>query len=99
MRRRMIAALWRVTVGLHPPTPPARPLTGVAAVSAIIASTHVLGLGFAFGPSRRPPIPPVIRPLRLLHGEQRPHEHRRPAPPREPNIGRGIWDTRGDLPR
>ena len=49
--------------GLHPLTFPPRPLAGLAAFNVHPASTGVLRLGFAFGPSRRPTIPPVIRPL------------------------------------
>src|SRR6266511_4106500 len=62
-RRRGWAAPWPGTFGLHPPAVPPRPLTGLAAFNVHPASTSVLRLGFAFGPSRRPSIPPVIRPL------------------------------------
>src|SRR4029077_5276056 len=40
-----------------------RPLTGLAAFNVHPTSTSVLHLGFAFGPSRRPTTPPVLRPL------------------------------------
>jgi hypothetical protein len=62
-RRRGWTALWAGAVGLHPPALPPRPLTGLAAINVHPASTSVLRLGFAFGPSRRQTIPPVIRPL------------------------------------
>jgi hypothetical protein len=61
--RRGWAALWTGTVGLHPPALPPRPLAGLAAINVHPTSTSVLRLGFAFGPFRRHPIPPVIRPL------------------------------------
>ena len=63
IRRRAAAALWAGVFGLHPPTLPARPPKGLAAVTATATSTNVLALGFAFGPSRRSTIPPVLRPL------------------------------------
>ena len=44
-------------------TLPPRPLTGLAAFNVHPTSTSVLRLGFAFGPSRRQAIPPVVRPL------------------------------------
>ena len=62
-RRRGWTALWTGAVGLHPPALPSRPLTGLAAINVHPTSTSVLPLGFAFGPSRRSSIPPVIRPL------------------------------------
>ena len=82
---------------LGPPRP--GPSTGLAAVNATITSTNVLTLGFAFGPSQRPTIPPVLWPLLTSPRRAPPSRTHRPAPPREPDIGRGIWDTRGDLPR
>src|SRR5215207_6074721 len=62
-RRRGWAALWAEVFGLHRQALPPRPLAGLAAFNAPPASTSVLRLGFAFGPSRRSAIPPVIRPL------------------------------------
>jgi hypothetical protein len=63
-RRRGWAALSAGGFGLHPLHPCApRPLAGLAAIIVHPASTSVLRLGFAFGPSRRPAISPVIRPL------------------------------------
>jgi hypothetical protein len=62
-RRRVDAALWRSVFGIHPSTPQSRPLAGLAAVNAPTTSRNVLPLSFAFGPSRRPTIPPVLRPL------------------------------------
>ena len=52
-----------MVLGLHRRTIPTRPPKGLAAINATITSTNVLALGFAFGPSRRSAIPPVIRPL------------------------------------
>ena len=49
--------------GLHRRTVPPRPLTGLAAFNVHPTSTSVLHLGFAFGPSQRLTIPPVLRPL------------------------------------
>ena len=63
IRRRIAAALWPGVLGLHRRTFPARPPKGLAAVNATITSTNVLALGFAFGPSRRSSIPPVLWPL------------------------------------
>src|SRR5512132_2320411 len=63
VRRRVVAALWPDIFGLHLQTLPARAPKGLAAFNATTASTNVLTLGFAFGPSRRPTIPPVVRPL------------------------------------
>src|SRR5207245_11767981 len=63
IRRRGAAALWADVLGLHPRTLPPRPLTGLAAVKATPTSTNVLTLGFAFSPSRRHSIPPLLRPL------------------------------------
>ena len=62
-RRRGWTLLWAVVFGLHRLTVPPRPLAGLAAFNVHPASTSVLHLGFAFGPSRRPATPPVIRPL------------------------------------
>ena len=62
-RRRGWTLLWAVVFGLHRQTVPPRPLAGLAAFNVHPASTSVLHLGFAFGPSRRPATPPVIRPL------------------------------------
>src|SRR6202022_3282546 len=62
-RRQGWTVLWPGTFGLHPPALPPRPLTGLAAFNVHPTSTSVLRLGFAFGPSRRPTIPPVLRPL------------------------------------
>src|SRR6516164_4220660 len=62
-RRRGWTALCTGIFGLHRQTLPSRPLAGLAAFNIHPASTSVLHLGFAFGPSRRPAIPPVIRPL------------------------------------
>jgi hypothetical protein len=42
---------------------PPRPWKGLAAVNATTTSTNVLTPGFAFGPSQRPSIPPVVQPL------------------------------------
>ena len=61
--RRGWTALWTGAVGLHPPALPSRPVAGLAAINVHPTSTSVLQLGFAFGPSRRSSIPPVIRPL------------------------------------
>src|SRR5450755_3974494 len=63
IRRRIAAALWPVVLRLHPQTSPTRPPKGLAAVNATITSTDVLTLGFAFSPSQRPTIPPVLWPL------------------------------------
>src|SRR5262249_58089913 len=58
------APLARVPTALPPPPPPPRPHTGLAANNATPASTSVLRLGPAFGPSQRPPqSPPLLRPL------------------------------------
>jgi hypothetical protein len=57
------AALRAGAIGLHAPALSRRRPTGLASVKAAAASTHVLHLDFAFGPSRRPSIPPVLRPL------------------------------------
>src|SRR6516225_4366725 len=62
-RRRGWTALCTEIFGLHRPTFPPRPLAGLAAFNVHPASTSVLRLGFAFGPSRRSATPPVIRPL------------------------------------
>jgi hypothetical protein len=62
-RRRGWTLPWTGSFGPHPPALPPRPLTGLAAFNVHPTSTGVLRLGFAFGPSRRPTIPPVIRPL------------------------------------
>src|SRR5207245_2847643 len=62
-RHRGWAVLWLVGVGLHPPLLPARPLAGLAAFNVHPTSTGAPRLGFAFGPSRQPSIPPVLRPL------------------------------------
>jgi hypothetical protein len=64
IRRREAAPLSTGLVGLHPPSLPPRPHTGLAAITATPTSTSVLRLGSAFGPSRRPSrSPPVLRPL------------------------------------
>jgi len=62
-RRRRWAALCTKVFGLHRRTLPPRPLAGLAAINAHPASTSVLRLGFAFGPSQRYRSPLVIRPL------------------------------------
>ena len=61
-RRRGWTVLWSGVFGLHRPTLPPRPLARLAAFNVHPTSTGVLRLGFAFGPSRRPTIPPVLRP-------------------------------------
>jgi hypothetical protein len=61
--RRGWAVPWLGVLGLHPQTLPARPLKGLAAFNVHPTSTHVLRLGFAFGPSQRSTIPPVLWPL------------------------------------
>src|SRR5512132_1792301 len=76
IRRRIVAALWPVILGLHLWTLPARPRAGLAAVNATITSTNVLTLGFAFSPSQRSRSPLVLR--RLLTSP------RRAAPSRAP---------------
>ncbi len=97
-RRRIAAAPWPVILGLHLWTFPARPPKGMAAVNATITSTNVLALGFAFGPSQRSRSPLVIRPL--LTSPRRAAASRPPPSRTTPRtVGRGIWDTRGDLPR
>ena len=63
IRRRIVAALWPDVLWLHRRTLPAKPPRGLAAINATITSTDVLALGFAFGPSRRSAIPPVLWPL------------------------------------
>src|ERR671924_1066996 len=63
-RRRGWTALSAGGFGLHPRHPYAsRPLAGLAAIIVHPTSTGVLRLGLAFGPSRRPSIPPVLWPL------------------------------------
>ena len=80
--------------GLHLPTLPSRPLTGLAAFNVHSSSTGVLRLGFAFGPSRRSVDPAGnTTSADFSTASQRPLDPGRPAPPREPK-GRGIWDTR-----
>ena len=63
IQRRVDAALWTGVFGIHPSTLQSRPLAGLAAVNAPTTSRNGLPLSFAFGPSRRPTIPPVLRPL------------------------------------
>ncbi len=89
IRRRIVAALWPVVLGLHLWTFPTRTPKGLAAVNATTTSTNVLTLGFAFGPSQPPSIPLVIRPL--LTSPQRASASRpcRPAPPNEHADRRG----------
>jgi hypothetical protein len=90
-RRRGWAALWLVGFGLHPPLLPARPLAGLAAFNVHPASTGALRLGFAFGPYRRPSIPPVLRPLLTAPrraGASRPRPSRTtPRPSRAGHLG------------
>src|SRR5947208_2653157 len=62
-RNRAAAALCPGVLGLHPQSLPLRPPKGLAAVTATATSTNVLTLGFAFGPTRQPTTPPVLRPL------------------------------------
>jgi len=105
IRRRADAALWTGTIGLHPPTIPTRPpKRGLAAVNATTTSTNVLALSFAFGPSRRPTIPPVLRPL-LISPRRAPtfrpspsHPTRRSAPRHRPSIQRHPWRPPGIRP-
>jgi hypothetical protein len=96
-RRRGRTPLWPSAVGLHPPALPPRPLTGLAAFIVHPTSTGVLRLGFAFGPSRRPSIPPVLRPLltspRRAAPSQTPPSHptRRSAHTHRPGIQEHPW--------
>src|SRR5262249_17404972 len=62
-RRGGWTALWPDVCGLPRRTAPPGPPKGLAAIIVHPASTGVLRLGFAFGPSRRSAIPPVVRPL------------------------------------
>src|SRR6266567_1624290 len=96
VRRRGWAPPWLVAFGLHPPALPARTLAGLAAFIVHPTSTGVLRLGFAFGPSRRPSIPPVVRPLltaprragtsrpRPSHTTPRPTQAGHPGHPQSP---------------
>src|SRR5918997_2986349 len=87
-RRRGRTALCTGVLGLHRRTFPSRPLAGLAAFNVHPTSTSVLHPGFAFGPSRRSSIPPVIRPL--LTSPRRATPSRTP-PSRTTRRARQAW--------
>ena len=99
VRRRIVAALWPVILGLHPPNPPGQAPDGVGCgqrndheherPDARLRVRPFPAITIPAGTTASADFSTASRGL---------SSHRRPAPPREP-VGRGIWDTRGDLPR